>query len=105
LPCRLLRRRLSIPRAVTAASVAAGPLALAVLKTRTKQRDALVYALQMWGFLHAKDLAYDDPTPCAAAAGALPDRRRPAVGAGELPTVRLQRRLASRGGSRTSTAL
>jgi membrane-associated phospholipid phosphatase len=94
----LLRRRLSIPPAATLASVAAGPLAIAVLRPRTKQRDALIYAMQMWGFLHVKDLAYDDPD-------ALRRRlkvRYPIVvdrllGAGELPTVRLQRRLARPG--------
>ncbi len=94
----LLRRRLGIPQPVTLAAAVAGPLALAVLQPRTKGRDATIYALQMWGFLHVKDLAYDDPERLA---GRLrihyPIRADRALGGGELPTVRLQRLLARPG--------
>ncbi len=94
----LLRRRLRIPGPVTIAATAAGPLALAVLRPRTKKRDALVFALQMWAFAMVHELPYDDPDglrrrlrvryPIAV------DR---ALGFGELPSVRLQRAFSKPG--------
>jgi membrane-associated phospholipid phosphatase len=88
----LARRRLGTRPAVTTAAVAAGPFALAVLAPRTRTRDAVIYALQMWAFTIAHELPYDDPE-------ALRRRLRvryPIVcdrllGMGELPNVRLQR--------------
>src|SRR5581483_7005623 len=67
----LLRRRLRVPAPATLAAVVAGPLGLAVLRPRTRGRDAALFALQMWAFLVA----------------------------GELPGARLQRALAGRGGA------
>ena len=94
----LLRRRLGIGPAATTAAVAAGPLALAVLRPRSRGRDAALYALQMWAFTVAHELPYDDPQglrdrlnvryPIAA------DR---VLGLGELPNVRLQRALSRPG--------
>lgn len=90
----IARKRLDIPPAVTTAAVAAGPPALAVLRPRTRTRDAALYALQMWGFLNAKDMPHDDP---AALRKRLlidyPVRIDRAIGGGELPNVRLQRAL------------
>jgi membrane-associated phospholipid phosphatase len=94
----VLRKKLRLPAGVTLASAAAGPPALAVLRSRTRARDAALYALQMWAFLNAKDLPHDDPE-------ALRERLRihyPAeadrvLGGGELPTVRLQRAFAGLG--------
>lgn len=91
----ILRKRLRIPGAVTVAAVAAGPLALAVLKPRTKRRDVALFALQMWAFTVAHELPYDDPER-------LRERLRTrypidmdrVVGAGRLPNARLQRALA-----------
>ncbi len=88
----LLRRRRRIPGAVTIAATAAAPLALAVLRPRTRTRDAFVFALQMWAFAIVHELPYDDPD-------ALRRRLRfrypiaidRAIGLGELPNVRLQR--------------
>lgn len=84
---------------MTVAATIAGPIALAVLRPRTKTRDAAVYALQMWAFAIIHELPYDDPErlrsrlrvdyPIAA------DR---VLGLGELPNVRLQRTLARPGG-------
>jgi membrane-associated phospholipid phosphatase len=92
-----VRRRLRVPPAVTVAAVAAGPVALAVLRPRTNRRDVALFALQMWAFGVAHEVPYDDPArlrrrlrinyPIAA------DR---VLGGGELPGVRLQR--ARRGG-------
>lgn len=88
----LIRRRYLIPAPVTIAASAAGPLALAVLRSRTKARDAAVFALQMWAFAVIHEMPFDDPDalrrrlrvryPIAA------DR---AIGLGQLPNVRLQR--------------
>jgi membrane-associated phospholipid phosphatase len=94
----LVRRRLRIPAPVTIAALAAGPPALAVLRPRTRARDAAMFALQMWGFTMAHELPYDDPEGL---------RRRLRVrypiacdrllGLGELPNVRLQRALGRPG--------
>jgi membrane-associated phospholipid phosphatase len=94
----LVRRRLRVPPAITLAAVAAGPLAVAVLRPRSRGRDAALYTLQMWAFTIAHELPYDDPQalrrrlrvryPIAA------DRL---LGLGELPTVRLQRALGTPG--------
>jgi membrane-associated phospholipid phosphatase len=94
----LLRNRKRIPAAVTAAALAGGPPALAVLRPRTRARDAALYALQMWAFTVAHELPYDDPEalrrrlrvtyPIEA------DRR---IGGGRLPNVRLQKALAGLG--------
>jgi membrane-associated phospholipid phosphatase len=91
----LLRRRLRIPAPVTVAACAAGPLALAVLRPRSKKRDVALFAAQMWAFTMVHELPYDDPErlrrrlrvgyPIAV------DR---VIGGGRLPNVRLQRALA-----------
>lgn len=94
----LVRRRYRLPGALTLASTAAGPVALAVLRPRTKARDALLFALQMWAFTIVHELPYDDPE-------ALRRRLRirypiaidRAIGRGELPNVRLQRALSAPG--------
>jgi membrane-associated phospholipid phosphatase len=94
----LVRRRLRVHPALTTAAVAAGPVALAVLAPRTRTRDAVLYALQMWAFTIAHELPYDDPE-------ALRRRLRVrypivsdhALGLGELPTIRLQRALGRPG--------
>jgi membrane-associated phospholipid phosphatase len=88
----LVRKRLRVPPAVTVAAVASAPLALAVLRPRTRTRDVGIFVLQMWAFTVAHELPFDDPErlrdrlkiryPIAA------DR---ALGGGDLPTHRLQR--------------
>ena len=95
----LLRRRWRIPAPVTVAATAAGPVALAVLKPRTKTRDAALYALQMWAFTMVHELPYDDPERLRERLHIdYPIRFDSAVGAGTLPTLHLQRRLAKPGG-------
>lgn len=88
----LLRKRFKVPGAATVAATATGPLALAALRPRTRTRDALIFALQMWAFAIVHELPFDDPDklrsrlrvkyPIAV------DRK---IGFGELPNVRLQR--------------
>ena len=57
----LLRKRLRIRPATTLAALVGGPLALAVLTERSKARDAALFGLQMWGFMQAHELPYDNP--------------------------------------------
>jgi membrane-associated phospholipid phosphatase len=91
----LLRRRLRIPAPVTIAACASGPLALAVLYPRSKKRDVALYALQMWGFIMVHEMPYDDPERLRARLRSrypiVADR---VIGAGKLPSARLQRGLA-----------
>jgi membrane-associated phospholipid phosphatase len=95
----LVRRRLRIPSAATAAAVVGGPLGLAVLRPRTPGRDVALYTLQMWAFTVAHELPYDDPEALRRRLRVrYPITADRALGAGELPTVRLQRRLAGRDG-------
>ena len=94
----ILRRRLKLPAAATMTAMAAGPPALVVLAPRTRKRDAALYALAMWAFVMAHELPYDDPE-------ALRRRLRirypitfdRAIGAGRLPSARLQQALAGLG--------
>jgi membrane-associated phospholipid phosphatase len=91
----LLRRRLRIPVPVTVVAVAAGPLALAVLKPRSKRRDVVLFALQMWAFTVAHELPYDDPERLRRRLHTgYPIKVDRAIGAGRLPNARLQRALA-----------
>lgn len=99
----LLRKRLRLPAAASVAATVAGPLATAALLPRTRQRDALLFAQQMWAFAIIHELPYDDPErlrerlriryPIVA------DR---VIGAGRLPNWRLQRRF---GGPERATRL
>ena len=94
----LLRRRLRIPAPVTVAATAAGPLATTVLWPRSRTRDAVLFTQQMWAFLMVHELPYDQPERLRARLRTrypiVADRL---IGAGALPTVRLQRRLAKLG--------
>jgi membrane-associated phospholipid phosphatase len=94
----LVRKKLRLPAAVTIGAVAAGPPALAVLRGRTRSRDAALYALQMWGFLNAKDLPHDDPDLLRRRLRIdYPIKADLVLGGGELPNVRIQRALAGLG--------
>jgi membrane-associated phospholipid phosphatase len=94
----LIRRQLKIPAAVTAVALATGPPSLAVVGRRTRLRDAGMYALQMWMFTLGHELPYDDPEAARRRLRVdYPIRIDRALGAGELPNVRLQRALARLG--------
>jgi membrane-associated phospholipid phosphatase len=88
----LLRRRRRIPASVTLGALAAGPMAIAVLRPRTRGRDIALFALQMWGFTMAHELPYDDPESLRARLRIrypiVADR---IIGLGTLPNTRLQR--------------
>jgi membrane-associated phospholipid phosphatase len=91
----LLRRKARIPAPVTIAACAGGPLGLAVLHPRSRKRDVVMYALQMWAFTMVHELPYDNPERLRARLRIdypiVADR---AIGFGRLPNVRLQRGLA-----------
>jgi membrane-associated phospholipid phosphatase len=91
----LVRKRVSTPPIFMQTVAFAAPLGLCVAARRSRTRDVAVCCLQMWAYLAAYKAPHDDETsqeqrvlvdyPIAA------DR---VLGLGELPTVRLQRRLA-----------
>jgi membrane-associated phospholipid phosphatase len=91
----LLRRRARIPAPVTIAACASGPLAIAVLRPRSRGRDVALFAMQMWGFIMVHELPYDDPERLRSRLRSrypiVVDR---ALGLGRLPNARLQRTLA-----------
>jgi membrane-associated phospholipid phosphatase len=94
----LVRKRIRIPVAVTTAATISGPLALAVLRPRTKTRDAALFALQMWAFTMIHELPYDDVEGLRARLRVgYPIRADRLIGLGQLPNVRLQRLLGRPG--------
>lgn len=98
----LLRKRLRLPAAATVVATAAGPIGTAVLRPRTRTRDAVLFAQQMWAFTMVHELPYDDPDALRARLRVrYPIRIDRAIGAGRLPNWRLQRWL-SRDGETTT---
>jgi membrane-associated phospholipid phosphatase len=91
----LLRRRARIPAPVTIAACAGGPLGLAVLHPRSRKRDVVMYAMQMWAFTMVHEIPFDDPERLRARLRIrypiVADR---VIGLGRLPNARLQRALA-----------
>jgi membrane-associated phospholipid phosphatase len=94
----LVRRRLRLrPLAVTALSFQA-PVALALAVPRSRLRDAGIYALQMWAYYAHYDMPDDDPEALLNRLHVkYPIDVDRAIGAGEPPTVRLQRALGRPG--------
>ena len=83
---------------MTTAAVASGPVALAVLRPRSRARDAALFALQMWAFTVAHELPYDDPERLRRRLRVrYPIALDRTIGRGELPTLRLQRALGRPG--------
>jgi hypothetical protein len=81
----LVRKRLSTPPLVAQTVAFAAPVGLCIAVPRTRTRDVAVCCLQMWAYPDAQEgrVLVDYPI--------VVDR---VLGLGELPTVRLQRRLA-----------
>jgi hypothetical protein len=95
----LLRKRMRIPHAVTAAATVAGPVGTAILYPRTKARDAFLFAQQMWAFTVVHELPYDDPDRLRERLRVrYPIRADRLIGGGRLPNWRLQQRFAGDGG-------
>jgi membrane-associated phospholipid phosphatase len=98
----LLRRRLRLPPSATVAATIAGPFGLAILKPRTKARDAFLFAQQMWAFTMVHELPYDDPEALRRRLKVrYPIAFDRAVGRGRLPNARLQKALTPEDGSVT----
>jgi membrane-associated phospholipid phosphatase len=92
------RRRLGVPPPVTVTAVAAAPMALAVLRPRSRGRDAALFALQMWAFTIAHELPYDDPEKLRARLKIrYPIAADRVLGMGQLPNLRLQRAISRPG--------
>jgi hypothetical protein len=91
----LVRKRLSTPPLVAQTVAFAAPVGLCVAVPRTRTRDVAVCCLQMWAYLAAYKTPHDDED---AQEGRVlvdyPIEIDRVLGLGELPTVRLQRRLA-----------
>jgi membrane-associated phospholipid phosphatase len=91
----LVRKRLPSPPIIAQTVAFAAPLGLCVAVRRSRTRDVAVCALQMWAYLAAYKAPHDDES--AQQARVLIDYPIDVdrvIGLGELPTVRLQRRLA-----------
>jgi membrane-associated phospholipid phosphatase len=93
----LVRKRVSTPPMVAQTVAFAAPVGLCVAVRRSRTRDVAVCCLQMWAYLAAYKAPHDDE---AALEGRVlvdyPIAVDRTLGFGELPTVRLQRRFASR---------
>jgi hypothetical protein len=94
----VLRRRLGLHPAATAAVAWQTPLAVALAFPRTRARDAAVYAAQMWAYVVSYELPSDDDEALARRVHVgYPIAVDRVIGLGQVPTVRLQRALGRRG--------
>jgi len=94
----LLRHRLRLPKPVTSALAWQAPFALALALPRTKLRDAGIYTLQMTAYLAHYEMPNDDAEELLARTRVkYPAAADRVIGAGELPTIRLQRCLGRPG--------
>jgi len=94
----LARHRLSLRVPVVTALSFSAPVALAVAAPRTPARDAGIYALQMWAYYAHYDMPDDDPERLLARTRVdYPARIDRVLGAGRLPTHRLQQALGRPG--------
>jgi hypothetical protein len=97
----LVRRRLRLRPPVVIAAAAAAPPALCVLLPRSRARDAATCVLQMWAYIAAYKMPYDDPEALGRRVRvAYPVRADRLLGGGTTPTLRLQRALGTPGAFR-----
>ncbi|GAC1489752.1 MAG: hypothetical protein NVS1B9_10790 [Solirubrobacteraceae bacterium] len=95
----LLRRRADLHPALVIGGAAAAPVALCIAVPRSRGRDVALCAMQMWAYVAAYKMPHDDPEALARRVHLeYPIRIDRVLGFGELPTVRLQRRLADHDG-------
>ncbi len=94
----LVRKRVKAPPLVTQTVAFCAPIGLCVAVRRSRARDVATCCLQMWAYVAAYKSPNDDPAEQARRVHVeYPIAIDRALGLGELPTVRLQRRLARRG--------
>jgi hypothetical protein len=97
----LVRRRLRLKPPVVIAAAAAAPIALCVLVPRSRARDFATCMLQMWAYVAAYKMPYDDPEALVRRVKvAYPVRADRFLGGGTTPTLRLQRALGTPGSFR-----
>ena len=88
----LVRRRLKLRPPMVIAASAAAPVAFCVLLPRTRARDVGTGLLQMWAYVAAYKMPYDDPEALGRRVRiAYPVRADRLLGGGTTPTLRLQR--------------
>jgi membrane-associated phospholipid phosphatase len=91
----LLRRRLRAKPLVVETLAFAAPVGLSVAVRRSRGRDVAVCALQMWAYVAAYKSPHDDAAALTRRVHVdYPMAVDRALGLGEPPTVRLQRRFA-----------
>jgi membrane-associated phospholipid phosphatase len=94
----LVRKRVGAPPLLTQAVAYGAPVALCVAVPRSRTRDVATCALQMWAYVAAYKSPHDDPDAQARRVHTdYPIVLDRIFGAGELPSARLQRRLARNG--------
>ena len=94
----LVRRRLRLKPPVVLGAAAAAPMALCVLFPRSRARDIATCALQMYAYIAAYKMPYDDPEALGRRVKiAYPVTADRFIGGGVTPTLRLQRALGTPG--------
>ena len=92
-----VRKRVSVPPIVTQTVAFTAPIGLCVAVRRSRRRDVAACALQMWAYVFAYKTPHDDERGQAERVHIdYPIAMDRVLGLGELPTIRLQRLLASR---------
>jgi membrane-associated phospholipid phosphatase len=90
----MVRRRLGLKPATVLAGAALAPISAAVVWPRTRARDIVVCALQMYVYVAAYKMPHDDPQALEARVRIdYPIVLDRLIGGGDLPTARLQRAL------------
>ena len=88
----MVRRRARLPPPLVIAASAAAPFALCALVPRSRVRDAAVCTLQMYAYIAAYKMPYDDPAALERRVRvAYPVRLDRLLGGGTTPTLLLQR--------------
>jgi hypothetical protein len=91
----LVRRKVSAPPLVTQTVAFCAPIGLCVAARRSRVRDVATCCLQMWAYVAAYKAPNDDPSEQSRRVHVeYPIAIDRVLGLGELPTVRLQHRLA-----------
>ena len=88
-----VRKGLRLKNSKAMSVMIAAPLAVAATRPRTRSRDAALFFLQMWAYLVAHEFPYDNPDRLRERLNVRYALRADrAIGLGELPNARLQRR-------------
>src|SRR5690242_6010785 len=91
----LVRKRVNAPPLLAQAVAYGAPVGLCVAMRRSRARDVATCALQMWAYVAAYKAPHDDEEGQAGRVHVdYPIVLDRILGVGELPSVRLQRRLA-----------